>query len=176
MTQRVGLIWAEAHDHVIGAGGDMPWRLREDLQRFKRITLGSPVVMGRRTWESFGTPPRPLPGRTNVVITRDASYEAAGATVVTTLETALEVARIVAEEDDAETIWIIGGGQVYRQALALADTIELTEIDASLDGDTTAPELGPEWATLVLDPAEGWYESAGGLRYRFRTLTRLAGG
>lgn len=174
MTQRIGLIWAEAHDHVIGAGGDMPWRLPEDLQRFKRITLGSPVVMGRRTWESFGTPPRPLPGRTNVVISRDASYEAQGATVVSTLATALEVARIVAEEDDAETIWVIGGGQVYRQALALADTIELTQIDAALDGDTTAPELGTEWATLVLDPAEGWHESKGGLRYRFRTLTRLA--
>lgn len=173
MTQRIGLIWAQSHDRVIGAGGDMPWRLREDLQRFKRITLGSPVIMGARTWESFGTPPRPLPGRTNVVISRDASYEAPGATLVSTLETAIDVARIVAEEDGAETIWIIGGGQVYRQALALADTIELTEIDASLDGDTTAPELGPEWATVVLDPDEGWHESKGGLRYRFRSLSRL---
>lgn len=174
MTQRIGLIWAEAHDHVIGAGGDMPWRLPEDMRRFQRITVGSPVVMGRRTWESFGSPPRALRDRTNVVITRTAGYEAPGATVVSTLETAIDVARIVAEEDDAETIWVIGGGEVYRQALPLADTIELTEIDASLDGDTTAPELGPEWATLLLDPVEGWHESKGGLRYRFRTLTRVA--
>lgn len=173
MTQRVGLIWAEAHDHVIGAGGDMPWRLPEDMRRFRRITLGSPVVMGRRTWESFGSPPRPLPGRTNVVVTRDADYDAPGATVVSTLETALDVARIVAEEDGAETVWVIGGGEVYRQALAIADTVERTEIDADLEGDTTAPALGAGWATTVLDPEEGWHVSDGGLRYRFRTLVRV---
>ncbi|GAA2174623.1 dihydrofolate reductase [Agrococcus versicolor] len=174
MTQRIGLIWAEARDHVIGAAGGMPWRLPEDMRRFRRITLGSPVVMGRRTWESFGTPPRALPGRTNVVVTRDAAYVAEGATVVASLETAIDVARIVAEEDAAETIWIIGGGEVYRQALASADAIERTEIDADLDGDTTAPELGPEWATSLLDPEDGWHESADGLRYRFRTLVRVA--
>lgn len=173
MTQRIGLIWAEAQGHVIGAGGDMPWRLPEDMRRFRRVTMGSPVVMGRRTWESFGSPPKALPGRTNIVVTSADDYDAPGATVVATLETAIDVARIVAEEDDAETVWVIGGGQVYRQALALADTVELTEIDASLDGDTTAPELGPEWATTVLDPEQGWHESAGGLRYRFRTLARV---
>jgi dihydrofolate reductase len=173
MTQRIGLIWAEARDHVIGAAGGMPWRLPEDMRRFRRITTGSPVVMGRRTWESFGTPPRPLPGRTNVVVTRDPAYAAPGATVVASLEAALDVARIVADEDGAETVWVIGGGEVYRQALAIADTIELTEIDAALEGDTTAPGLGPEWATAVLDPEEGWHESAEGLRYRFRTLVRV---
>lgn len=172
MSQRIGVIWAEAHDRVIGSGGGMPdWHLPEDMARFKAVTLGSPVVMGRRTWESFGSPPRPLPRRDNIVVTRDDAYVAEGATVVSSLGAALAAAS--SRNPDAETVWVIGGGQIYREALPLADVAEITEIDARVDGDTTAPALGDGWSTTLLEPTEGWHESRTGLRYRYRTLEHV---
>lgn len=170
MTQRIGVIWAEARGGVIGVGGGMPWSLPEDMARFKAITMGSAVVMGRRTWESFGTPPRPLSGRDNIVVTRDAAYRADGASLAGGLGEALALA--ATRVPDAETIWVIGGGQLYRDALPLADVAEITEIDADIDGDTTAPALGEGWATTLLEPADGWLTSRKGLRYRYRTLQR----
>lgn len=173
----LGMIWAEARGGVIGEAGDMPWSLPEDLARFKAITMGHPVVMGRRTWESFPPRFRPLPGRENIVITRDADYEAPGARVVHDLDAALALAAQLA--DGGET-WIVGGGRVYRDALPRADRLEITEIDLDAAGDTRAPRVdasgpgasGPAWREVARDPAEGWHESRAGLRYRYRTLER----
>jgi dihydrofolate reductase len=152
----LALIWAQAHDRVIGAGGVMPWHLPEDLKHFRELTDGDPVVMGRRTWESLPERFRPLPGRTNVVVTRNADFNAPGATVVHSLQDALGGA-------DTGTVWVMGGAELYAQALPVADRVEVTEIDLAVAGDTFAPDLGPEWH----GDAGPWLEAANGMRYRF---------
>lgn len=169
----LGMIWAEARGGVIGEAGDMPWRLPEDMARFKAITMGHPVVMGRRTWESFPERFRPLPGRDNIVITSDRDYVAPGARVVPSLERALEVAAELGDE-----AWVVGGGRVYRDAMHLADRLEITDVDLDASGDTTAPDAATEgadasWRLVARDPAEGWHVSRTGLRYRYRTLERV---
>lgn len=159
----VGLIWAQSCSGVIGRDGGIPWRLPEDQARFKQLTLGHTVVMGRMTWESLPAGIRPLPGRRNVVLTRQADYRADGADVVTTLDEA--VAGIDGD------IWVIGGAQVYLQALPRATRCEVTEIDVVLprdDGDVIAPTLDESW---IADDAE-WQTSTTGLRYRFSTYRR----
>lgn len=160
---RVGLVWAEARDGIIGAGGTMPWHVPEDLAHFKAVTLGSPVIMGRRTWESFPDRFRPLPGRRNIVVTRNAEWADAGAERAGSLDEALALAA------DAETVWVIGGGQVYREAIDRADVLEVTELDLRVDGDTRAPDRA-DWQQAAADPAEGWHTSRTGIRYRFLTL------
>jgi dihydrofolate reductase len=152
----LALIWAEAHARVIGAGGVMPWHLPEDLGHFRELTGTNPVVMGRRTWESLPERFRPLPGRDNIVVTRRADYDAPGATIVHSLEDA-------PAGDDGSTVWVIGGAELYRQALPFADRVEVTEIDLDVAGDTFAPVIGPEWHG---EPG-AWLEAASGLRYRF---------
>ena len=132
---RIGLIWAQAHDRVIGKDGVMPWHLREDLAHFKRVTLNHPVIMGRRTWDSIPAPYRPLPGRFNVVITRQLDWQAEGAHRASSLGEALHPFQ------PTETVWIIGGAQIYAQALPLADEVVVTEIDADFEGDAFAPAL-----------------------------------
>ena len=159
----LGLVWAQARGGVIGADGGLPWHLPEDLARFKALTTGSTVVMGRATWESLPDAFRPLPGRRNVVLSRRPGFLAPGATVASSLEQALASV--------AGDVWVIGGASVYRSALPLADLAVVTEIDAAYDGDTLAPEPGPDWAPVEREPAEGWLESRTGLRYR---VTRLA--
>src|SRR5699024_8983906 len=126
---RIGMIWAQARGGVIGAGGTMPWHLPEDLAHFSRTTKGAPVVMGRRTWESFPPKYRPLPGRTNIVITSDDGFAADGAVRARDLADGLRLAREVLESQPAPTIWVIGGGRVYREAMAQAEQIVVTEID-----------------------------------------------
>jgi len=126
---RISLIVAMAQNRVIGREGDLPWRIPGDLKYFKETTLGKPVVMGRKTWESLG---RPLPGRPNIVITRAPDYAAQGAHVTHSLDQALEVAGTLVE--DAE-IMIIGGAEIYRQALPLAGRIYLTEVYLKPEGD-----------------------------------------
>lgn len=178
----LGMIWAQARGGVIGEAGDMPWHLPEDLAHFKRVTLGHPVVMGRRTWESFPERFRPLPGRDNIVITGNPEYEAPGARVVGSLDEALATARAILAEGDADAtgeIWIIGGGRVYRDALPLADRLEITDIDLDASGDTTAPEPETDtadavWHEIARDPATGWHESTSGLRYAYRRLERIS--
>ncbi|MGN6428339.1 MAG: dihydrofolate reductase [Leifsonia sp.] len=152
----IALIWAQANERVIGTGGTMPWHLPEDLRHFRELTDGDPVIMGRRTWESLPERFRPLPGRENVVVTRQAGFDAPGATVVHTLEDAL------AGRGDG-TVWIMGGAELYRQTLAIADRVEVTEIDLDVDGDTIAPELGDGWTANAGD----WQDAANGMRYRF---------
>ncbi|WP_348788036.1 dihydrofolate reductase [Leifsonia sp. NPDC080035] len=152
----IALIWAEAHDRVIGAGGVMPWHLPEDLRHFRELTDGDPVVMGRRTWESLPERFRPLPGRENVVVSRRPDFVAPGARVVHSLDDALTGV-------GDGTVWVIGGAELYRQTLPVADRVEVTEIDLDVDGDTAAPELGDEWT-----PHPGpWQDAANGMRYRF---------
>ncbi|MGA7147461.1 MAG: dihydrofolate reductase [Microbacterium sp.] len=165
MTSRVGLVWAEAADGVIGAAGGMPWNVPEDMAHFKSITMGAPVVMGRRTWESFPDRFRPLPGRRNIVVTRQDSWADAGAERAPSLEAGLDLAA----DGDPEWIWVIGGGELFREAIAGADLLEVTELDLAVDGDTTAPgRVG--WRTEAVDPSIGWHTSRTGIRYRFLTL------
>jgi len=135
------MIAALAADRVIGADNEMPWHLPADLRHFKQVTLGKPVIMGRRTFESIG---RPLPGRTNIVLTRDSQWQAAGVLVAHTPEQALELA------GEADEVMIIGGGKVYQRFLPLAQRLYLTYVDARLAGDTRFPEYQQiEWHTLA---------------------------
>ena len=157
----IGLIWAQSTSGVIGRDNGIPWRLPEDQARFKELTLGHTVVMGRLTWESLPTSVRPLPGRRNVVLTRHADYMADGAEVVTTLERALT---------DEEN-WVIGGEQIYALALPVATRCEVTEVEIDLprdDGDAVAPVLDESWVGTVGD----WLTSTSGLRYRFHSYLR----
>jgi dihydrofolate reductase len=154
----VGLIWAQAANGVIGDRGTLPWHLPEDLARFKAVTMGATVLMGRVTWESLPASVRPLPGRRNVVLTRDPAWAAAGATVARSVEDALEAA--------PGDVWVIGGASVYQAALAHADRLEVTELEDDFEGDVGAPRIGPEWQRVEVDPPTGWHVSRTGLRYR----------
>lgn len=137
----VSIIVAAAENGVIGRDNDMPWRLSTDLKRFRALTFGKPVVMGRRTWESIG---RPLPGRPNIVVTRDKGFEALGATVAGSLEDAVKLGRELAVEAGVAEVCVIGGGKIYAQSLPFADRIHLTRVLAEIDGDTHFPELDPQ--------------------------------
>jgi dihydrofolate reductase len=157
----VGLIWAQSSSGVIGRGGGIPWQLPEDLVRFKELTMGHTVVMGRLTWESLPANVRPLPGRKNVVVTRQTDFTADGATVVASLDEALT---------DPDT-WVVGGEQIYTLAMPWASRCEVTEIDIELprdDGDVVAPVLDETW----LGTAGEWQTSRSGLRYRWHSYSR----
>ena len=167
MTARIGLVWAEASGGVIGAGGGMPWHVPEDLAHFKEVTLGAPVVMGRRTWDSLPARFRPLPGRRNIVVTRSVEWADQGAERAASLDDAVSMA----DADAPAWIWIIGGGEIFREAIGRADRLEVTELDLEVDGDTRAPARAG-WTPVAVDPPEDWRTSAGGIRYRFVTLER----
>ena len=144
----VTLVLAMARNGVIGRDGGLPWRLPTDMKRFKADTMGKPVVMGRRTWESF--PRRPLPGRLNIVVTRDRACRAEGAGVVHSLEEA----RARARDADGDEICVIGGGQIYRQALPLADRLNVTHVMADVAGDVRFPDIDPgAWKVVA---SEEW--------------------
>jgi dihydrofolate reductase len=156
-----GLIWAQSTSGVIGRGGDIPWRVPEDLAHFKRVTMGHTVVMGRRTWDSLAAGVRPLPGRRNVVLSRRNDFIAEGAEVVGSLEQALT---------EPET-WVIGGEQTYLLALPQATKCEVTEVDIDLpreDSDVLAPVLDERW----LGETGEWCVSRSGLRYRLHRYWR----
>ncbi|OHV06037.1 dihydrofolate reductase [Mycobacterium talmoniae] len=159
----LGLIWAQSTSGVIGRGGDIPWRLPEDQAHFKQLTMGHTVVMGRLTWESLPARVRPLPGRRNVVVTRQSDYTADGATVVGALPDALT-------DDDT---WVIGGGEIYALALPLATRCEVTEVDIDLprqDRDVVAPVLDESWLASTGE----WLTSRTGLRYRLHSYRRVS--
>ena len=138
----VVLISAVSDNNVIGRDGDMPWKLSTDLKRFKQMTLGKPVVVGRKTLESFGG--RPLPGRPHVVVTRDPSRQVEGCHMASSLDEALLMARQIAAETGASEICVIGGGEIYRQAISCADALYITHVDAVIaDGDTFFPTIDP---------------------------------
>lgn len=132
------LVAAVAENGVIGSDGDMPWRLSSDLRRFKRLTMGHPVVMGRKTFASIG---RPLPGRTNIVITRDPDFSQDGIHAAPSLEDGLEVARRTANDTGASSVMVIGGGQIYLATIDIADRLEITRVHATPDGDTRFPAI-----------------------------------
>jgi len=144
----IHMIWAEARDHVIGAGGTIPWRIPGEQALFKQRTLGSAIVMGRRTWESL--PRRPLPGRRNLVLTT---------TGVEGVETAATVDEVLGRLDD---FWVIGGAGVYAAFLPHSGHIVRTEIDLDVPGDTWAPPLGDGWSA---EPGE-WLTTDAGVRWR----------
>lgn len=142
----VSLIVARTRNGVIGRDNTMPWHLPEDLRYFKRVTLGKPVIMGRNTWESLG---KPLPGRDNIVITRNPDYYADGATVVNDLDTALQLADTLAGTRGVDEMMVIGGAQVYAEALPHVNRAYITEIDADIEGDTFFPALAGNWQETV---------------------------
>ncbi|OBH26668.1 dihydrofolate reductase [Mycobacterium sp. E342] len=161
----LGLVWAQSTSGIIGRGGDIPWRVPEDLARFRELTLGHTVVMGRRTWESLPAKVRPLPGRRNVVLSRRSDFVADGAQVVDSLEAALAGC-----EDEPQT-WVIGGEQVYLLALPRATRCEVTEVEVDLrrdDDDALAPVLDDSW----IGHTGEWQVSRTGLRYRLHSYRR----
>jgi dihydrofolate reductase len=136
---KIAFVVARGRNGVIGAEGDLPWRLKSDMKIFVEATRGKPVVMGRKTWESL--PRRPLPGRLNIVVTRQAGYAAQGAVVADTLHTALGTAADRAASDGVEEICVIGGAQIYAAAMERADRLYITEVDAEPPGDTRFPDF-----------------------------------
>lgn len=139
---KIAIFAAVAENNVIGSDGGMPWRLSTDLKRFKNQTIGKPLVMGRKTWESF--PRRPLPGRENIVVTRNADFQEEGAIRAGSLQEALDIARAAGHErPEADEICVIGGGEIYRQAIELAERLYITHVEAAMDGDTEFPPISP---------------------------------
>ncbi len=134
----ISLVVAVAKNRAIGKDNHLLCHLPEDMRHFREVTLGRPVIMGRKTWESLPDAFRPLPGRPNIVVSRNAGYQAEGATVVSSLEEA------IAQAGNVEQISIIGGADIFRLALPIADVLDMTEIDASFDADTFFPEFSPE--------------------------------
>ncbi|MFD1199494.1 dihydrofolate reductase [Brucella gallinifaecis] len=159
----VSIVVAASENNVIGRDNDMPWKLSTDLKRFKALTLGKPVIMGRRTWESIG---RPLPGRPNLVVSRDTAFKAEGASVVNSLEAAIELGRKLATESGVDEICIIGGGKIYAQALPLVDQVHLTRILATIDGDTFFPAIDSEiWQQVSLEEVPAGEKDSHPTRY-----------
>jgi dihydrofolate reductase len=161
----IGIIWAQAANGVIGRAGAIPWHVPEDAAHFRRCTTGSTVIMGRRTWDSLPERFRPLPGRRNVVLTRRRDWRAAGAEPAPGLSQALAL-------DRGGDVWVMGGADVYAQALPFADRLEITQLRQPFDGDTVAPALEADWALVQEEPAQGWLTSRTGLHYRFRSYRR----
>ncbi|MDN5559073.1 MAG: dihydrofolate reductase [Ruaniaceae bacterium] len=149
----ISMIYAQTPERVIAAGGVMPWHVPEDLAYFRRMTTGKTLLMGRTTWEALEPAFRPLPGRRNIVLTRNAEYVADGAEVAHTLEDGLRA---------DGNVWVIGGGQLYAAALPYAARVFVTEIETTAPGDTLAPELPA--GEVRYGP---WEVSSSGLRYRF---------
>jgi dihydrofolate reductase len=162
------MVWAQARGGVIGVDGALPWHLPEDSALFRRVTMGSTVVMGRRTWESLPERFRPLPGRVNVVLTSDRGWSADGAV------TAASVDEVLAEHRD---FWVIGGEAVYAAFLPHAQRLVVTDVDVEIAGDTWAPVLDEAWTRTARTPESGWSESASaGLRYAVSEYERAAVG
>jgi dihydrofolate reductase len=161
---RISLVVAMAANGVIGRDNGLPWHLPADLQHFKRITMGKPILMGRKTWESIG---RPLPGRTSIVITRDTGYVAPGCIVVHSIDAALQAAA-----DHADEAMVIGGAEFYRQVLPRADTLYLTRVHADFEGDTFFPEPdASEWREVERRDCEP--DEKNPYRYSFIRLDRI---
>lgn len=160
----VGLIWAQARGGVIGAGGGLPWHLPEDAAMFRRLTTGHAVLMGRRTWDSLPERFRPLPGRRNVVLSREPGLQLPGAEVVRSVPEALAL---------VPDCWGMGGAGVYAALLPHAVRVVLTEIDLEVAGDVVAPRLGGGWAAASREPATGWATSSTGLRYAVTEYVRV---
>ncbi|MEM8615816.1 MAG: dihydrofolate reductase [Pseudomonadota bacterium] len=136
---KLSLIVARARNGVIGQDGDLPWRLADDLAFFKSVTVGHPIIMGRRTWESL--PRKPLPGRDNIIVSRDWTYKAAGARVFTAMAPAIEAGRALARAAGKLESFIIGGASIYQATVDRADLLYITEVDAEVEGDVVFPDF-----------------------------------
>ncbi|MBX3655321.1 MAG: dihydrofolate reductase [Ramlibacter sp.] len=154
---KINLIWAQARHRVIGKDNAIPWRLPEDMARFKALTMGCPVIMGRKTWDSLPPRFRPLPGRRNLVITRSTDWSQNGAEPMPSLDAALQIC------EQNPDVWVIGGAEVYAQALPLAHRVALTDIDADFEGDAYAPALQAHWREV----SRARHTSSNGLVYSF---------
>lgn len=141
MSIRISIVVAAAENDVIGLDGDMPWHLSTDLKRFKALTLGKPMIMGRKTFMAIGSA---LPGRTSIVVTRDTSWQAEGVVPAHSLDQAIALAKEITKADEGEEICIVGGGEIYRQAIELADVIHITRVHAQPSGDTVFPAIDPK--------------------------------
>ncbi|APW42279.1 dihydrofolate reductase [Rhodoferax saidenbachensis] len=159
---RLHLIYARAANGVIGKDGTLPWHLPEDLAHFKRTTLGCPVIMGRKTWDSLPPRFRPLPGRTNIVVTRQENWHENGAQPAQDLHKALQLC------EQSADVWVIGGAQLYALTEPLASTAVVTEIEKDFEGDAFAPALGTAWR----ETARERHVAASGLPFSFVTYTR----
>ena len=162
---QINMIFARATNGVIGNHNQLPWHLPEDMASFKRLTTGWPVIMGRKTWDSLPARFRPLPGRTNIVVTRQHGWEAPGASVASSIEDAIRQCGNVAQA------WVIGGAQIYAAAEPLADRIEVTEIAQDFEGDAFAPTLGTQW----MEVARESHVSSNGLNFSFITYNKHTG-
>lgn len=161
---RLHLIYARAANGVIGINGQLPWHLPEDLAHFKRTTLGCPVIMGRKTWDSLPPKFRPLPGRTNVVVTRQEEWSEIGSQRASDMRSALQICEHSAD------VWVIGGAQLYALAEPMAHTAVVTEIEQDFEGDAFAPTLGTAWQ----ETARERHVAASGLPFSFVTYTRTS--
>ena len=158
-TPAISMIVARSRNHVIGKDNQMPWKISADLQFFKKVTMGYPIIMGRKTWESIG---RPLPGRRNVVVSRNTNYSAIGAELVGSLDQALELLK------EFKRVFVIGGQQLFTQAFPQADELFITEIEIQVDGDTYFEIPDPnDW-----QEAERILESEGDIQFAYVTLRR----
>ncbi|MEJ8305568.1 dihydrofolate reductase [Saccharibacillus sacchari] len=158
----ITLIWAQAENGVIGRDNALPWRIPADMAYFKRETLGKAVVMGRKTWESFGS--KPLKDRKNIVITRDASYAAEGAYIVHSIDEALSAA-------DSEEVMVIGGSEIYELYLPIADRLRVTRVRESFEGDAVFPTV--DWSSwLLISSEEGMRDEKNVYRYEFEVYER----
>jgi len=149
MSVKVAMIAAIGRNGVIGAGNSIPWRLPSDFAFFKRTTMGKPIIMGRKTFESIG---KPLPGRTNIVVTRQKGYQPDGVLVIDSLAAALGHARSMAEADGVDEVFIGGGGELYREAMPLAERLYITEVDLEPQGDTVFPAIDHAHWVVVDEP------------------------
>jgi len=148
---QLAIVVAQSKNRVIGVNNDLPWRLPKDLAYFKSVTLGKPIIMGRKTFESIG---RPLPGRTNIVISRNAQFAPEGVEVVASLLQAVELAKEVCARDSVDEAMIIGGAQIYAQAIEMADSLYITQVDAHIEGDAFFPEV--DYSAYRLEFQEDW--------------------
>ena len=158
----VVMIWAQARNGVIGGENSIPWRLPEDQRRFKDLTAGGAVIMGRRTWDSLPERFRPLPMRQNIVLTRSTGWAADGADIASSPAAALARAT-------TSPVWVIGGGEVYARFLPFATRLEVTELDLAVEGDTVAPVIDESWRVTS---ASAWMVSGTDIRYRFVSYQR----
>lgn len=165
MLPQISIIVAHSQNMVIGKGNDLIWEIPDDHIRFKKITMGHPVIMGRKTWESIPLKFRPLPGRTNFVITRDDSYSAPGAIVATSISDAVVQAQ---SAPGNEEIFIVGGGEIYKQALPLTNRLYVTLVDKEADGDV----FFPEYSNLFTKKISEEHKEFEGLKYSYLILEK----
>jgi dihydrofolate reductase len=168
---RLHLIFARTRNGVIGKDNTLPWHLPEDLAHFKRSTLGCPVIMGRKTWDSLPSKFRPLPGRTNVVVTRQSDWTGSDDTGTKHALRADSLAHAMQLCGEAPDVWVIGGAQMYAMALPMASTAVVTEIDLDLEGDAFAPIFPARWRETSREE----HVAANGLHFRFITLQQDTG-